>query len=363
MFKLTKAILNNINNKNYKKNRDSLELYDLSAVNRVPLEKRSSEFIKIHALEDEWRHDNLEIYMKSMAKLRAKQAVTIATPILLGTLTIASFVNGKYIKTETVDTVYHNTVEEFNEEILFQNIDMYYTTFLVDRNYARPNVVNGSIDRSSYAQIYYGSGSSAIQVKFDINDDNTWQYDSHTNYLYDKDSNPPEWEVSKIDEKYKELINEATETFIRQAELSEEEIAFLRELVSNNENDIIVKIKKCETLSDVPLEINSFHWIRCALLIIADIVLAIIFIKNWDVWNEARRVEARGYYLEEGHNTVFYNMFTAALEYRKAFLLAENNRITTINSILTEYGGSDEILSKYEKSLIRKNETKIETKK
>ncbi len=328
----------------------------------MPLEKNSPEILKIDSLENEWRHDNIQIYMKSMAKLRAKQAVTIATPILLGALTVASFVNGKYIKTETVKTVYHNTVQDFDEESMLENEDMYYTNFLVDRNYARANVQNESIDTSSYALFYYGSGSDSIQVKFDINDDNTWTYNSHTNYLYDKSSNPPTWPVCEIDEQHKELIKEATETFIRQADLSEEEIALLRELVSNNENDIIFKIKKCEQLSNVPLELNAFHWIRCALFVIADIVLVILFIKFWDEWKEVKRVDVRDYYLKEGTTTVFRNMFTAALEYRNAFLLAESNRINEINSILLAHGGSDEILSKYEKILIKKNEDKLEMK-
>lgn len=361
MFKLTKTIFNSLNNKNYLRNKESLELYNLSAINRIPLDKQSSEMQEIVKLEEEHRRINLQVYIRNMAKLRVKQAVLIATPILLGGLTVASFVNGKFIKTKTYKNVCQNTQMEFDENFLYNQEEALYTYKNFDHNSVGDDIAKKlSIDSDSYAIFYYGEGSNSFQVKFHINDDNTWQYNSHTTNLYEKSANPPKEAIGTLDDKYKELIKEATETFIKQADLSEEEIAYLRELVSNNENDIIVKVNKNIGLGDKDLDVYAYHWIRCALLVIADIVLLILAIKFGRDFKEVQKLKVNNSRLEEPYGSVFPNLLTAASKYRQAFLEAEDNRINSINNLLTDCGGSNNILSKYEKRLVKENAKKLE---
>lgn len=361
MFKLTKAIINNINDKNYLKNKDSLKSSKLST-------EHSNEMQKIVELEEKNRHENLKIYIKNIAKLRAKQVTLIATPLLLGGLTIASFANAKFTKMKTIDRVCHITTLEFDEEALLSQEETFYArsySLFGDKiNYVDENTKNGFFgDFSSYALLYYGDGSDSLQVKFDINNDNTWQYNSHTNNLYDKSANPHKEAINEVDEQYKELIKEATETFIKQADLSEEEIAYLHEIVSNNENDIIVKLNKCVNLGSMDLEVYKYHWIRCTLAVIADIVLLIFAIKYYYDDPPRQRIIADGSRLIETW-CFSPNLFMAASKYshRQAFLTAEENRINSINSILESNGISDNILSKYEKKLVKKNENKFEMK-
>lgn len=350
MFKSTLAFFNAINEK--KATKKCLELYDLSGNNPVKLDSSTNTVEKLNLLTDEYRRNNIKVYSKNMAELIGKRAV-FAAPIMLGGLIISSLVNGKYIKTVTADTAYKTTVIEFDEESLLSEDGELYAHACFNNDFVYDNIQNcgcdANIDNYSYATLYYGEGSNSLQVKFDINEDNTWNYSSHTNNLYEKKSNSSSKPIGELDEKYKQLIKEATETFIKQADLTEEEVALLREMISNNENDILVKINRCVDLSGFELEVYKYHWFRSLLLIIAEIVVIGYIIEHFEDLSEVNELEARNCCIVKHWN--YINIIKASKNHYEEFLLAEKNRILSIIDVLKNNGGSEEAISKYEKRL------------
>lgn len=360
MSKSTRAFLNALNEK--KATKSNLKLYDISGNNPVELDSYNSKVEKLTRLTNNTRLNNIKVYGKNMAELIGKKAI-FAAPIVLGGLTIASFVNGKYIKTINVSDVYKDTVIEFDENSLLSERETTYAQTFFNKKYVDDSIVSsGNFDKSSYATIYYGEGSDSFQVRFGINKDNTWEYESHTNNLYQKSENALQEPIGELDEEYKQLIKNVTETFIKQAELSEEEVALLRDIVSNNENDIIVKIKRCVALGEREFEVHSYHWLRCLIAVIAEIILIGFIIDTFPDLATVNEIEADRERLRECGTCI--NIFKAAKEYRRQFILAEERRLSSVLALLKDNGGNEEVITTYEKrlSLSRKELLKLTDK-
>lgn len=327
---------------------EEIKLYDTSGNNPAELEDYREEVQNLNQYTKEDCRNNLKIYTENMIKL-AGVKVFLVTPFLLGGLAIASFVHGKYIKTINVDNIYQDKTIEFDEESLLSESTTTYASTFFYKDYVDESITSVSdmefVDKSSYATIYYGDGSDAFQVRFPINDDNTWEYSSHTNNLYQKSEKEP---IGELDLEYRELIADATETFIKQAELSEEDASFVRELVANNENDIVVKIKKCTKLESANLEVHSYHWLRCLLAVIAEIVLISFIVKNIEDLVTVEKIVAFDGRLD---TRGYIGVLKAAKRYREEFLRAEEKRISKIINLLKFHGGDEEILAEYEKRL------------
>lgn len=347
MFKSTRAFFNALNEKKVSKNR--LKLYDISGNNPVELDSYDSTVVAINDLANSVRKKNLKVYSRNMAELIGKKAI-FAAPIVLGGLTIASFVNGKYIKTINVSDVYRDTIVEFDENSLLSESETTYAETFFTKDYIDDSIVSSSaFDKSSYATIYYGEGSNSFQVRFGINLDNTWEYSSHTNNLYQKSETVVREPIGELNEEYKQLIKDVTETFIKQADLNDDEVALLREIVNNNENDIIVKIKRCVTLGNKEFEVHSYHWFRCMLAIIAEIILIGFIIVNFYDLTTIYELGSESYFLRKRSTCI--SLLKAAKNYHEQFLLAEKERISTILELLRDNGGKEEDIEAYEKRL------------
>lgn len=350
MFKSTRAFLNALNEKKVTKNK--LQLYDISGNNPIELDQYDDKVEKIIRLTNDIRQNNLKVYIRNMAELIGKRAI-FATPIILGGITISSFVNGKYIKTINVSDVYRDTIIEFDKNSLLSERETTYAETFFSKNYVDDSIVSlggfYSFNSSSYATIYYGEGSDSFQVKFDINDDNTWEYCSHTTNLYQKSENAVLEPISELDEEYKKLIKDTAETFIKQADLSEEEVAAIREIVSNDENNIIVKIKRCVNLGDRKFDIHSFHTFRCIIAVIAEIVLISRIVENFDDLTTVYELVADEESVRKRRYCI--NILKAAKKYREQFLLAESNRLSSILELLKNNGGNEKVIADFEKRL------------
>lgn len=357
MFKTTRTLINALTEKKAIKN--NLELYDLSGNNPIPLDPETEEKKKMQKLVVANRLNNIKVYSRNMAEIIGKRAL-LTTPIILGGITIASFVNGNYIKTVTTEKAYKTTTIEFDEESLLSQDENLYAHACFNMNFVDDSIQACSHDEnmynSSYATFYYGEGSDSLQVKFNINADNTWTYSSHTNNLYQKDETNVKESIGDLDEEYKQLIKEATETFIKQAELTDEEEALLREIVSNNENDILVKINRCVDLSGMELEVRKYHWIRCLLASVAEIVLIYLIVYKIDDILSVRDAEANGPYLR--YCSSYINLLESAKKYREEFQIAEIKRLTSILDLLKEHAFDKATIKEYEKRLsLYKKET------
>lgn len=350
MFRSTRTLINALTEK--KTIANHLELYDVSGNNPTPLDLDTPEKREMLRLAVDNRLNNIKVYTRNMAEIIGKKAL-LTTPIILGGLTIASFVNGKYIKTVNAETAYKTTVLEFDEESLLSEEEHTYAHACFNNNFVDKSIQKCNHDdyqsNSSYATIYYGEGSDSLQVKFNINEDNTWEYSSHTNNLYQKSETAHKEPVSELDEEYKQLIKEATETFIRQADLSDEEESLLREIISNNENDILVKYSRCVDLSGIELEVHKFHWFRCLLAVIAELVLISYLLDNKDNILNVKDVDTDYSYLRRRYPKI--NILKAAKKYREELEFAESTRISSIIRLLKDNGGDEVAIKTYEKRL------------
>lgn len=348
MFKTTRAYFNAIKEGKYSK---KIKLYDTTENSSKELDSSNSEVQKLQELIEDDRYDNLSTHLLNMGILTVKKAVALA-PFILGGFTIVSFNNGKYIKNINVDNVCEEKNIEFDENSVLSMENKNYALTFLPKNYVDDNITSKSyvnFDQSSYATIYYGQGSDSLQAKFSINEDNTWEYSDYTNYLYQINEDYVNEPIGEIDIEYKKIIEEATESFINQAELSEEEISYVRELVSNNENDIVVKIKQFINLGDANLDVHSYHWFRCLLLLVAEIILIIFYIKKLDEIFLADDVKVKDNCVDYTLDDI--NIFIASKKYKKVFLDAEKERISEIIELLKSYSGDEKITAKYEKRL------------
>lgn len=350
MFRSTRTLINALTEK--KTIANHLELYDVSGNNPTPLNLDTPEKREMLRLAVDNRLNNIKVYTRNMAEIIGKKAL-LTTPIILGGLTIASFVNGKYIKTVNAETAYKTTVLEFDEESLLSKEEDTYAHACFNNNFVDKSIQKCNHDdyqsSSSYATIYYGEGSDSLQVKFNINEDNTWEYNSHTNNLYQKSETAHREPIGELDEEYKQLIKDATETFIRQAELSDDEEALLREIVSNDENDVLVKFSKCVNLNGMEIEVHKYHWFRCLLAVMAELALVSHIVENLSKLTKVRSAETNYSYLKRSYSEI--NILKAAKKYREELKFAESTRISSIIRLLKDNGGDEVAIKTYEKRL------------
>ena len=72
MGKVLKAILNNLNENTYIKNKRFLKLQEKGTKDPIIYPKDSREWQTIEHCETSVRHNNLKVYLKNMLKLRGK---------------------------------------------------------------------------------------------------------------------------------------------------------------------------------------------------------------------------------------------------------------------------------------------------
>lgn len=363
MLKTLRTIKNTLNEEDVAQ---KIKLYkNEEANNPSELEEYSSEIIDIHRLTS-IRDDNLSVFARNTLKVIAKRSAFLA-PIVMLALTSWSIKNTDYTKKIYVPDIYKNTVLEFDEDSILRETNLTYAKTGTKKDYVDESIISlnefATVSTISDAVIYYGEGSKSLQVKFNINNDHTWSYASHTNNLYEKSQVEVPESIRKTDGEYLDLIKEVTETFIKQADLNEEEMNYVRELVSNSENDILVKIRRCVREEGLELEYHSSHWLRNFLAVIATLVVICVLVKYIeDLFNcDALELRSKNPYdcrFDDCQLKVSYicqpslkRLLKATKEYREQYLLAESNRLKNIIDILKTHNAEPEIIDDYSKRL------------
>lgn len=362
MFRTIRAYINALTEKKLKK---KIKLVRGGTKNPIPLSSGSAEMQYIEKLTDEIRTTNLKIYSEEMAKVSGKKAAFLA-PVALVALTLVSGANDEYVKDITPDAVYEASTLEYDEAGVLKEGTTTYAKTSFSKDYVDDSIVSISsldnVDLSSNTVIYYGEGSDSIQVRFNINDDHTWEYAYHTNNMFEKSQLERPDEIRVTDEEYISLIREATETFIRSAEISEEEINYVRELVNNNENDILVKIKRFSEVEASTFGVNSIHWFRTLISLVATIIVIVFLIKKFEDLKTCEKLTtSEDRYNDErirkvsklsGYGSSRYeNILKAAKNYRDTYLEGEKNRLSSIIRTLEENDADENIIENYKKRL------------
>lgn len=351
MFKTLRVILNNMDEKPYVKGKTKFKLYKDTEKNLTPLSKDSKEMQRIDALETTVRYNNLKIYASNMAKLRGKQFSLIVLPVLLGSLTIFTWVGKGYNKTEVLPT-YQKVVIEMDEENLYKDgvePEKYvYTVF--GRTFTDgQNAV--SIDgTTSKARINFGEGENAVQVVYNVDTDGTWDYSSYTTESFFNLEGKNLDNAMEIPTKYDNIIDEAAAIFKSHLSSGSKTAKLVDEILTNEKNDIIVRIEQFEKIGDYPYETHHSYWLWRILLIICDVVLGCLLAYYRDDVTQVNVIESNKGELYTYSRTM--SIIHAVMKYKEALLQAEIERISEIDTITKKNNGTGEILSKFEKKLI-----------
>lgn len=351
MLKTMRLLLNNMNEKPYVTGKGKFKLYREDGKNLTPFSKDSKEMQRIDELETTIRYNNLKTYAANMAKLRGKQLSLIVLPVLLGSLTIGSFVSKGYDKTEVLQT-YQKCIIEMDEENLYRDeVDdkkYVYTTF--GRKFTDGQDAVSIEGTSSKAYINFGEGEQAVQVKFDVDSDGTWSFSSSTEEPFFNLDGKDLDNAKEIPTKYDDIIEEAAAIFKSHIGKNSTSAKILEEVLNNDKNDIIVRIERLEKIGDYPFETHHSLWLIRVLLLICDAVLAGVLIYYRDEVSHVNLLDnSRGNLTQYSREI---SIIHAAMKYREALLQAETDRIREIDTISKKNNASGEILSKFEKKLI-----------
>ena len=343
-------ILNSLNEKNYLKNKGKLKLYDKSAKNIVELPNQAEKLQYIKHFEIAIRHENLKVYLKNMLKLRGKQFVVFVAPIVLSGLTILS---GCIKRTKEVDAkIYKKHEIIFDEEnILVDQIhDNLYTTtgFVLAECVDKEIDYIGSTDES--LEIFYGNGADTAKVNYDIDSNNEIVFQDIANGTF---YNVYESSESKeVDEQYKKLLEYAIDEYLSLGSNSNNS-KIINEAISNDFNDILVKLYKYEYVGNKQLDYVKANFPLTLNYLIIDLIYVVLLYKLFNNLIEVKKLSCTDKQLyEESLSKI--NIRYASLEYREAFFKAEIGRINAINEILEKHANEKDILTEYEKKLILK---------
>ena len=351
MFKIARYLLNNIDEKAYVKGKAKLKLSKNDGKIASELPRDASEYRRIEELETDYRYDNLSIYVHNMAKLRGKRACIFVLPVLLGSLTIFSWINKGYTKVEKLPT-YEKKVIAMDEEHLYQDdyVEGQYVLTFISRTFLDKDAHNLTSDTGK-AKIYYGEGEEAIQAYFDVDKSGGWRCSNYQESPYFNLDGKDVDNAQVIPEKYQDLISEASNIFKSQLRVDSKMYKRVEEILNNYENDIYVEITRYEYIGDLTHETSHSYWLWRILMIICDVVLVCLIGAHWDELLHNPALVNTGVTLKEGQDI---NIIHAVMKYREALYDAEECRIKKIAELLNENNGSDIILSEFEKKLLLK---------
>lgn len=361
MFEVTKAIINNLNEIPYLKNKNRISFIESrkeNSINKVEINKDQI-CAELEDLQIAVRHDNLKLFGLNMLKARAKQFAIITAPALLVAGNVALWASpSSKIKTESLNT-YQRTETVFNEdEMLYSDVGdtLYYSTFL-GRTYANDNAANlsGNAGTILYFQIteeldgFLSTFTISSEGKLYLSDVDDGSYIDLNDYdLTD---------ATELEDKYKLLINEVINLMSESSYLNNTEKERLLEISESDKKDILAKIVEIEYIGKTDVDVVKSRWMwRIILSIVAIIyiwVLVSIYRENGPF--ESTVLENDNGSLSEGEYTEDLGLVFLGLKYKEIFLQAERDRIKRIYDLsqdILSYQDANTILTKYEKKLI-----------
>ena len=361
MFRLTKAILNNVNDKPFENNMTETSLVKDFKNKNLSKEEVAS-LKKIYNLEMEARTDNLLIFAKHFSYVLLNRFFLVTLPAIISVATIKTAalpnkeVEPRMIEKHTgVHSLYNpdEGVREFSRTYLEQYQVRYYD---VDEEV---KILPHDIDKQIMIQIFDDEENS-FSAKFVVYSSGNFQYKLPTRYddiyteKYDK------CEITDSGNNFDELYNKIMKLIDEDNIISKKSRATLNKLTETEKrtilmevidyNSFIEEIEGAKTKSNIPKKVYYFA------LTSLYIALAYRYLKEKE-FKEKRIYNDNGELKYEDEMKRF-SLLYGPLKVRNAFIQAEADRIEQIKEEITfniTLGNCTEedyaILTDYEKEL------------
>ena len=366
MFKVLKAVLNNLNEKKYLKSLNNLEfkenvIEDNNSNNPVQVVDKNHVISELETLQDVMRHDNLQIYATNMLRARGKQFLIVTLPAVL-TLSTALlwFLPANRVKSEKLDTYSRvETVICDNRQIEIEDPNLYYSTFLgrnfVDEEKAKdlPTSTNKRIE------LYITSELNGFLAKLNIGSDGRLSISDIDSGTYLNLNDYDFSDAKELDSKYSNLFDTVIDLMLESGYITDEQKEELKTLSESDKKEIVATIIEYNDLGKTNVDVYKSNWFwRIALTIITGIYIWILgYIRKEDgPWNSYVLTNDNGDLVESEYKQEI-GLFHLGTKYKEAFLAAEKNRIQEIEKIVDTYltpESKDIIFTGHEKRLLLK---------
>ena len=374
MFRLSKAILNNLNQIKYIKNINNLELKTSSTDStetKDMIDKEEYSLSRIISLETIDRETNLRIFTRYYSRLRLKRFVLISLPAIIGAATMAvSFLPDRYDSKGTGKVfdgnhkLYHS---EFGET---EYTEGYYLRGDLDTFTARhvaqsENREETKVYRSDKLYFKMYDDVNSISVDFTMSDNGELYVKKVLTKDFLDTTDYKQYDFSNMDAEFDSLVNRILEILRTSDNLSDEEKNVLNTLSKEEVKVIVTEVIKYTDLEEVELmksksrkPLKVFLFIDLFIYILVEICL--LRSKGigslYEIYNEDGILRTSLYRKD-------LNIFYGPLKFKEEFLAAERDRINKIKEEIEKNVNifdvnATPILTNYEKKLKQKNYNK-----
>lgn len=370
MFRVVKAVVNNINRFKYLRHLKRVKYKDPleDNVNDItPYVEVQNKIDEVNRLQTEVRSNNLRVFSKAITVARAKQFAVYTMPVVLvgtffSTMIWPGILPEPPVKTKSLDA-YKVTQTVFNEEYSLDAVsdgNIYYDSLTGNQKFVKETDKNLYSDEDQDI-VYYRIRDEfgGLLAKIIITKDGQLSVDSvdlannHNGEEYNFGDAEP------ISGEYAELLDELTATIYDSELVSEDERELLMALLASENKDVLVKVIEHEFLGTMDVELYSKVVTWAQILLCITMLLYVTFawwaVKEGDIKIKQlfRREDGELVLLEDADE----RLSLSVKQYKEEFLLAESERIRKIYDLYCEIVSKKsyaptELLTGYEKKLL-----------
>lgn len=365
MFKIFRAVANNMSEGTYLKSVNNLEfknnaLLDDQSNNQIEVIDKDHTLRELDKYQDEIRHENLRVFRRNILNARLEQFLIVTLPAVLvaGSITLWAL-PAKHVKTESLETYKRfETIISDNRQIDFESDKLYYSTFLgrdfVDKDKASDFTGSASQKR---LEVYLTENLEGFLAKLNINSDGSLSINDIDTGTYLNLNDYDFTNGKDISEKYVSLFDKTIDLMLESGYIGDESKEKLKSLRESEKLEIVAKIVEYKGIGYTDVDVYKSNWFwRIALSIIAGIYLwAVIFVLKNDGLPEFYELINKDGELIESEYKKDLGLFYLGTKYKEAFMAAERDRIKHIYEIADKnlIGSSrDMMMTGYEKKLI-----------
>lgn len=364
MFKVLKAVLNNLNEKKYLKSLNNLEfrenaIEDNNSNNPVEVVDKNQVISELETLQDIMRHDNLQIYATNMLRARGKQFLIVTLPAVL-TLSTALlwFLPANRVKSEKLDTYSRvETVISDNRQIEIEDPTLYYSTFF-GRNFVDEEKAKDlTTTTNKRIELYITSELNGFLAKLNIGSDGSLSISDIDSGTYLNLNDYDFSDAKELDSKYSNLFDTVIDLMLESSYINDEQKEELKALSESDKKEIVATIIEYNDLGKTNVDVYKSNWFwRIALAVITGIYIWVLgYIRKEDGPWESYELTNNNGDLVESDNTEQIGLFHLGTKYKEAFLAAERDRIKRVYELCDKnlyYTSRDNVMTKYEKTLV-----------
>lgn len=366
MFKVFKAVANNMSEGTYLKSVNNLEFKEnsvdlIDSINPVDVIDKEEVLNELDKLQNVMRHDNLRIFRSNIFSARCEQFLVMTLPAILVAGSIALWVSpANRIKTEELDTYKKiETVICGEHQVKMEDPKLYYSSFFgknfVDESRAT-DMLSGTGKR---LEIYITENLEGFLAKLDIRSDGSLSISDVDKGSYINLNEYDFTDAVNVEDKYVALFDRTVDLILESSYINDEDKEKLSSLNDSDKKLIIAKIIEYEDLGATNVKVYKSNWFwRIALTVIAGIYLWIVgFVHKEDGLPEFYELSNNNGELVESEHKKNLGLFYLGVKYKEAFLAAERDRVQRIYDLCDENlvsSSRDKVLTSYEKKLIKK---------